>query len=107
MRRLLRLCLLAALVLAPFGRMSMAEARAMPRHAMAMMASHCPEQPAPDGGKGGGASLDCMIACAAMMFAPAALVLPPPPAEAVAAIPVLPRLAGIRPEADPPPPRRA
>jgi hypothetical protein len=103
--RLLRYLLLIALMLAPFGRLSVAEAKAMPHHDMAKMASHCPDQPAPGGDKGGRASLDCMIACAAMISAPAAFILPSPPAQVVAATIALPILTGIRPEAEPPPPR--
>jgi hypothetical protein len=103
--RLLRYLVLLALMLAPFGRMSVAEAKAMPHHGMSMMASHCPDPSPPDGNKAGGMSVDCMIACAAMVASPAATLNPPAAVElAVAAIP-LTLLAGIRPEAEPPLPR--
>lgn len=103
--RLLRTILLLALMLAPFGRMGIAEAKAAPHHGMAMMASHCPGQSGPDGDKSGGMSVDCMIACAAMVPAPAALLVPPPSVETAVIAVSLPIPSGIRPEAEPPPPR--
>lgn len=100
-RRALQLLVLAALMLAPFGRIGMAEARAMPQ----MMASHCGDQPMPAPAKGHAMSVDCTIACAAMASPAAPGFAPPPPAGALlVAAPTL-FLAGVRPEADPPPPR--
>ncbi len=105
LRRLLPFLMLAALVLAPFGRMGIAEAKAMPHHMPDATASHCAGQPMPDGDEGGRMAVDCMIACAAM--APAAALPSAPPAAREAAPAAGPNfiLAGIRPEADPPPPR--
>lgn len=98
--------MLLTLVMAPFGRMGAAEATTMPHHAPMAMAGHCAGQPLPgqDHDKGA-ASIDCMIACAAMAPVAAPEVVPPPPAQAE---PVAPRaliLAGISPEAETPPPR--
>lgn len=104
LRRPLTFLVLLALAIAPFGRMGMAEAKAMPNHEMPAMA-HCPGAPAPDGDEGGGIAIDCMIVCAAMTPAAAPFFAPVPAAEAApAAIPAS-ILAGIRPEAEPPPPR--
>jgi hypothetical protein len=106
--RILRLFLLATLVLASFGRLGVAQAQApeMPSHsAPAAMAGHCADQPAPpaDGDKSD--RVDCMAACAAMA-APAGAAFAPPPTGAMArAASPAPTLAGIRPEAEPPPPR--
>jgi hypothetical protein len=103
-RRLVQFLVLLALAVAPFGRIGASQA--MARHAMAMPA-HCAGQPMPDGDRGHRMAVDCMIACAAMAPAPALFALPPP---ALAAAPFgLPSsfLSGIRPEADPPPPRTA
>jgi hypothetical protein len=102
--RLLRCLLLLALMLAPFGRMAAAEAKAAPHHEMSMMAPHCPEPSSPDGNKAG-MSVDCMIACAAMVPAPTAALVPPAAAEPTVATFPERMLAGIRPEAEPPPPR--
>lgn len=108
-RRLVQFLVLTALAIAPFGRIGMAQAMAghvsMASHAPMAMTAHCAGQPMPDGDKGH--RTDCMIACAAMAPAPAPFALPPP---ALAAAPI--GLAagfpsGIRPEADPPPPRTA
>ena len=105
LRRLLPYLVLLALVMAPFGRIGVAQAKAMPHHAASAMASHCPGQPMPDGDKSGRMAADCMIACAAMAPAPAFFLAPPAAAEA-APVPMRAfSLAGIRPEADPPPPR--
>lgn len=105
LRRLLPLFVLIALVMAPFGRMNAAEAKAMPHHLSSAIAPHCAGQPMSDGDKGGRVAIDCMIACAVMAPAATPSFAPPPAAEAVpVAIPSF-LLAGIRPEADPPPPR--
>lgn len=107
----LRLLLLAAMLLAPLGRLGMAQA--MPGAAMtgdcatmAMASSHPGahhrQAPAPDGEK---MAVDCMIACAAMATAPAPFVTPPPAAAARPEPLGLASLTGIMPEADPPPPR--
>ena len=104
LRRLLTFLVLLALAIAPFGRMGMADAKAMPHHEMPAMA-HCPGSPAPDGDEDSGNAVDCMIVCAAMTPAAARFFAPAPAAEAApAAIPAS-ILAGIQPEADPPPPR--
>lgn len=108
--RLPALFILLALLVAPFGRLGLAEAAALPVHGapMAMaMAGHCEDMPAPQPGHPGKAAVDCMIACAAMTPAngleillvvePKALLAPLPPVS----------FAGIHPEAEPPPPRIA
>gem|GEM_PF-3111321 len=105
LRRLLPLLIVIALAIAPFGRMGMAEARAMPKDMSSAMAFHCAGQPMPEGDKGGRVGIDCMIACAAMAPAATPPLSPPPP---TAAVPIAARtlaLDGIHPEADPPPPR--
>lgn len=103
-RRLVQLFVLAALVLTPFGRIGMAQAEAMPGHG-AMTAAHCAGQPMPDTGKDRRMAVDCMIACAVM--APAAAFTLAPPAAAHATPATMPNFmpTGIRPEAEPPPPR--
>jgi hypothetical protein len=104
-RRLVQLLVLIALSVAPFGRIGAAQAMAGP---MAMtMPIHCGGQPLPDGDKGHRMAVDCLIACAAMAPAPAPFVLPAPPLSAIAFGPVRSFHSGIRPEADPPPPRAA
>ena len=116
--RTLRLLLLAALLLAPVGRMGIAQAMARPADAPAAMAGHCADMPdtAHHGGNGHeqapqpggeGKAVDCMIACAAMTTAAAPFVAPAPLAETQPGTLVLFSPAGIRPEADPPPPRRS
>jgi hypothetical protein len=102
--RLLRCLLLLALMLAPSGRMGVAEA--MTRH-NAPTASHCAGQSMPKQGKGHRMAFDCMIACAAIATAPAPFALSRPLPEAMPSAAPVPILSGIRPEADPPPPRRA
>lgn len=102
-RRVLALLMLAALMLAPFGRMGAAEARPMPHHQA--MPVHCVGQPQPAGDDSAPVSIDCMIACAAMTPAAAPFFAPPPAAEAAPAPIPASALAGIRPDAEPPPPR--
>ena len=97
--------MLVALATAPFGRMGAVEAKAMPNHPA--MAGHCAGQPKPDQDRHEGpAAIDCMIACATIAPAAAPDFVPP---SAGHAEPVAPPsasiLAGIRPEAEPPPPR--
>lgn len=106
-RRLVQLFLLAALVLAPLGRIGMAQAMAAMPH-RAAMASHCAGLPLPDPNPRHKMSVDCMIACAAMAPAVAPFALQPrlPALVAPSARPAA-ILAGIRPEAEPPPPRLA
>ena len=117
MRACLRLLLLAAMLLAPLGRIGIAQAMAMPAPGAAMM-GHCADMPAaapahhqgdrhqnPPQKDGERMAVDCMIACAAMAPAPAPLVAPPPVAAFVPGATILTSLTGIRPEADPPPPR--
>ena len=106
-RACLRLLLLAALLLAPLGRISVAQA-APPAAGMTM--AHCGEMPAghdrqapaPDKER---MAVDCLIACAAMAPPPAPLVTPPPAGVAPPATALISSLNGIQPEADPPPPR--
>jgi hypothetical protein len=117
MRACLRLLLLAAMLIAPLGRIGLAQAMAMPA-ASGAMAGHCAEMaaatpvhrqdghrqkaPARDGEK---MAVDCMIACAAMAPGPDLFVAPPPAAMTLPAAAFLSSLTGIQPEADPPPPR--
>lgn len=110
-RCLLPLLVLIALLFAPFGRISAAEAMAMPHDrptAAAMPApGHCHDMPAPDEGAGDKAAIDCTIACAVMAPPGAATfeaVVAPAPAPIRGPLPVF---AGLHPEADPPPPRRS
>lgn len=111
LRACLRLLLLAAMLLAPLGRLGVAQAMAAPA---GMNMAHCAEMPAPAAGhhrkapapSGEKMAVDCMIACAAMAAAPAPFIAPPPPpAAARPASLFLSSLTGIQPEADPPPPR--
>jgi len=103
-RRFLQLFVLAALLVAPFGRIGLAQAMHQQPTAMT---SHCAGQPAPTQDRHEKMALDCTIACAAIAVAAAPFDLPPPaPAAIASAAPACP-LSGIRPEADPPPPRRA
>jgi len=115
--RTLRLLLLAAMLLAPVGRMGIAQAMAVPAEAPAAMAGHCADMPAAAPAQPAGhhqqappqedeqKAVDCMVACAAMASAPAAFVAPTPLADAQPDPPLLSSLTGLRPEADPPPPR--
>ena len=118
MRAALRLLLLAAMLLAPLGRVGIAQAMAAPAGAPAAMADHCADMPAaaPAHHRAGDRqgeprkgdepmAVDCMVACAAMAQAPATFVAPMAPAAALPTAPFLASLTGIRPEADPPPPR--
>lgn len=103
--RLVHLLVLAALAVAPFGRIGAAQA--MIGQAPMVMAAHCAGDPPPSGDRNHRMAVDCTIACAFMIVVPAPFALPPP---ALAAAPVSPLAAfppGIRPEADPPPPRLA
>jgi hypothetical protein len=113
--RALRLLLLAVMLLAPVGRIGIAQAMAAPAEAKTAMDGHCADMPAsapshhrqaPTQGDEGKA-VDCMIACAAMTTATEPFVAPAPLAEAQPGTLVLFSPAGIRPEADPPPPRRS
>ncbi|MEA3011646.1 MAG: hypothetical protein QOD42_191 [Sphingomonadales bacterium] len=104
MIRILRLLLLAALTLAPAGRIGMAQAAAAPAAASGHCADRPGHAPAPAGDKR--MTIDCMIACAALAAMPALFVAPMP----VAADPLpiaasFPDPTGIGPEAEPPPPR--
>jgi hypothetical protein len=107
LRRALSLLILIALACAPFGRMNMAEAMAMPHAMPAAQTDHCAGQAMPDQDRDAGKRMaaDCTIACAAMAPAPAFLLAPPPAAATVRAAAPLFFPAGTRPEADPPPPR--
>ena len=100
-RFLLHLLVLAGLVLAPFGRVGLALAQAAP----AAMTAHCAGDPAPVPDQDKSDRVDCTAACAAIA-APVGPVFVPPPACGMArvALAALAR-AGIRPEAEPPPPR--
>jgi hypothetical protein len=106
-RRILHLLVLAGLVLAPFGRIGLAQAHAlaMPHAAPATMPSHCSGEPAPSPDQDKSDRIDCMTACAAIA-APVGPVFAPPPACGMARVALAAfALAGIRPEAEPPPPR--
>ena len=119
LRACLRLLLLAAMLFAPVGRAGIAQAMAAPAAAGTAMAGHCADMAATpvrhQGGHhqklpertGEGMAVDCMTACAAMIAVPTPFFAPPPGATARPAAAFLPGLAGIRPEADPPPPRRS
>jgi hypothetical protein len=96
--------MLLALALAPFGRMAAAEAKAMPHHAAMAMPGHCAGQPQPDQDRHP-ATIDCMMACAAMAPHAATDFVPPTVAHAEPASAPALILAGILPEAEPPPPR--
>lgn len=110
LRACLRLLLLAALLLAPLGRIGVAQAMAAPG---GMTMAHCADMPAPASGHHrqapnrdeGKMAVDCMIACAAMATAPAPFVAPAPAAVALPIPSLSSSLTGIQPEADPPPPR--
>lgn len=116
LRACLRLLLLAAMLLAPIGRIGMAQAMARPAAAGAM-AGHCADmqaatahhqnghrEKAPERNHEG-IAVDCLTACAAMATAPDLFVAPAPAASARPVGTFLAGLTGIRPEADPPPPR--
>ena len=118
--RALRLLLLAVMLLAPLGRIGVAQAMAVPAEAPPAMAGHCADAPvAMPAQHGGGGheqapqqdneqkAVDCMIACAAMTTAPAPFVAPAPPAASLPGALLLASPTGIRPEAEPPPPRRS
>jgi hypothetical protein len=103
-KRLLPLLILAALALAPFGRIGAAEASS--RHQSAMqMPGHCAGESAPADERDAGAGIDCMIACAGVASAAAPFLAPMPLAEPVPHAPVPLTATGIRPEFEPPPPR--
>ena len=112
LRACLRLLLFAALLLAPLGRIGVAQAMAAPS-AAGMNMAHCAGMPAPAAGHeqkapgpdGERMAVDCMIACAAMTPAPASFEMPAPMVGALPIATLLPSLTGIWPEADPPPPR--
>ena len=112
LRACVRLLLLAALMLAPLGRLGVAQAMAA-TPAAGMAIAHCADMPAPASGHhqkmpapdGERAMVNCMAACAAMAPPPALVVAPPPPAAALPVLSFLASLSGIQPEADPPPPR--
>ena len=104
-RRLVQFLVLLALAVAPFGRIGASQA--MADHAPMVMAAHCAGDPLPAGDKSHRMAVDCTIACAAMIVAPAPFALPSPPLAAAPISPVAAFPPGIRPEADPPPPRLA
>ena len=112
LRAALHLLLLAAMLLAPVGRMGIAQAMALPADAPAAMAGHCADMPdappahhrtPPQGDER--KAVDCMIACAALATAPAPFVAPQPAPVILPGALLLSSLTGIRPEAEPPPPR--
>ena len=108
LRRLLPLLILLALLVAPFGRIAAAEAMMVPQQPMAAMAGHCDDMAMPaqhHGDRTHKASIDCLVACAAMTTAEGVSL-----AQGVAVISLpaqfaLPQFSGLHPEADPPPPR--
>jgi hypothetical protein len=109
--------LLAAMLLAPVGRIGIAQAMAAPAGAPAIMAGHCAGMPGAASAQQKGhhqqapqkdderMAVDCMIACAAMATGPAPFVAPPRAPAALAGATLPSNLTGIRPGADPPPPR--
>lgn len=105
MPRLLPFLVLLALLVAPFGRIGVAEAASSPHHGAPMvMAGHCEEMPSQDDAKPGKA-IDCMIACAAIAPAAAPFVRAQEvTVDAPAPLPLF-SFTGIQPEAEPPPPR--
>lgn len=118
--RALHLLLLAVMLIAPLGRIGIAQAMAAPKGAPAAMAGHCADLPAAaapahHGGNHKSApqqgderkAVDCMIACAAMATAPTPFVAPPSAAGATPTVLSLSNPTGIRPEAEPPPPRHS
>lgn len=108
-RRILHLLVLAGLVLAPLGRIGLAQAQAlaMSHSAPAAMAAHCPGEPAPTSDRDKSDRIDCMTACTAIA-APVGPVFTPAPACGMVRVALATfALAGIRPEAEPPPPRVA
>lgn len=102
MAHALRALALLALLVASLGRLPAAEAAA-PDHAAMMSAGHCSDMPAPDQPEP--MSIDCMIACAAIVPPACASVQAPVPAADPAEPALSPRIAGISAGADPPPPR--
>jgi hypothetical protein len=112
LRACLRLLLLAAMLLAPLGRIGVAQAMAAPS-ATGIMMAHCAGMPAPmpahhrqaPGPDSEKMAVDCMIACATMAPPPAPFITPPPAETALPLVSFLSSLSGIQPEADPPPPR--
>ena len=106
--RLLPLLTLLALLVAPFGRIAAAEAMMMPQPPMAAMSGHCDDMPAPAQPRGDRthkASIDCLVACAAMATAEAVCVVETAAATSPPASFALPEFFGLHPEAEPPPPR--
>ena len=100
-RRLLSLLVLAGLMLAPLGRIGIAQAQAAP----AAMATHCAGDPAPARDRREGQAVDCMIACAAVAPACAILLAPPAASESQPEATPLSLRAGLTPAAETPPPR--
>jgi hypothetical protein len=105
MTRALRLLLFAALLLAPLGRVGMAQAAG---GAVPAASGHCSERPAPGSPAPAhdGVIVDCAIACAAIAALPTPFAAPPP--ACVETPPVAARLSdlvGILHDAELPPPR--
>ena len=108
LRRLLPLLTLLALLVAPFGRISAAEAMMMPQQPMAAISGHCDDMPAPaqpHGDRTHKASIDCLVACAAMATADDVPLVRNFALVSLPALFVLPLFSGLHPESDPPPPR--
>lgn len=106
--RALRLLLLLGMMLAPLGRIAMAEAHSAPAAAAHSAAGHCDEPAAPAPPQPEQMAIDCMIACAAIAVAPQLLVSPFAPIKGAAPVhPARPALAGLHPDAELPPPRSA
>lgn len=103
-RRLAPLLLLIALLVAPIGRMGLAQAAAPGHGAPAAMAGHCDEMPAP--GKTDRATVDCALACAAIATPMPSVPRLAATAPAAMHVPFGHRaFAGIHPEIATPPPR--
>ena len=108
LRLLLPLLTLLALLVAPFGRIAAAEAMTSSHEPAMAMAGHCEEMPAPGQDRSDRtheASIDCLVACAAVATAESAPLAAVPAAASPRVGVTLPEFAGLHPEADPPPPR--
>lgn len=104
MSQALRLLLLLALMLAPLGRLGMAEASAVPA-----ASGHCAEMPAQRGKapQPDPVAIDCATACAATLTALPAPVtsIPLPVRTGTLRLLAHARLGGLHPDAELPPPR--
>lgn len=96
------------MLIAPFGRIGMAQAAAAPAHAEMAQMPHCAGEPAPDDPRPKRHAVDCMMACAAVApAADAVMVVAPPPRAPVHARILATTATGRGTEADLRPPRRS